>query len=148
MKYSSLGLILLAPPLAMFAASANGPTITNSTINYTNSQITITGQNFTGTSTVTFNKINIPLVSVTSTQIVGTLPSNTAAGTYLLTVTNPAIPNQPGTFNVTYGATGPQGPMGPQGPRGQPEHLDQPDLKARRGCKDHRDQLEQRGHKG
>jgi hypothetical protein len=54
---------------------------------------------------VAFNKTNLAVVSVNAaqTQIVATSPPNAAAGTYLLTVTNPASPNQPGTFNVTYG---------------------------------------------
>ena len=120
MKYASFVLSVLALQLSMFAASASGPTISNTTIYYPNNQITITGQGFTSAPTVAFNKVNLVVVSVNAaqTQIVATLPLNLVAGTYLLSVTNPTSPNQPGTFNVTYGAVGPQGPMGPQGVQG------------------------------
>src|SRR5215470_12971563 len=120
MKSVSIISMLVALQLSLFAASSAAPMISSTTINYINNQMTITGQNLTSTPTVTFNKANLSVVSVnaTQTQIVATLPSSLAAGTYLLTVTNPAIPNQPGTFNVTYGAVGPQGPMGPPGAPG------------------------------
>ena len=111
MKLLSCLVCVLAVPAFMFGASANGPMITNSTINYSNNQITIVGQNFTNPS-VSFNKAAISVLSVNAaqTQIVAQLPTGIFPGSYLLTVTNPAIPNQPGSFNVAYGAIGPQGP--------------------------------------
>jgi len=108
---------VLALPVAMFAASSNAPIITNSTINYVNNQITIVGQNFSNSPTVAFNKVNLTVVTVNSgqTQLVAQLPAGVVPGSYLLTVINPAIPNQAGSFNVAYGAIGPQGPVGPPG---------------------------------
>ena len=87
----------LVIPASMFGASANGPMIVNSTINYSYNQLTIVGQNFTNPS-ISFNKATIAVLSVNAaqTQIVAQLPTGVSPGTYLLTVTNPAIPNQPG----------------------------------------------------
>ena len=115
---SRIGVLLVAAlEPVLFAASGNAPTITNTTINYSTNQITITGTLFTsgGTPTVTFNEVKITLGSANNIQIVANLPSGLSPGTYLLKVINPTIPNQPGLFDVTFGAVGPQGPMGAQG---------------------------------
>jgi len=65
---------------------------------------------------VQLNGAALKIDSFSIAQIVATLPANTAAGSYSLTVTK-----QPGgatVFDLTYGAEGPQGPMGPQGVAG------------------------------
>lgn len=101
----------------MAFASTPSPNVTNVTIDYSANQITIVGTNFSPSNvapTVVFNGTTLTLVSFSNQQIVASLPTQTV-GTYLLSITNPAIPNQPGTFDVTYGAVGPQGPIGPQG---------------------------------
>lgn len=118
----SLARVLVVAVLepALFAASGAAPTITNTTINYSTNQITITGILFTsgGTPTVTFNGVGLTLGSTTNTQIIASLPSGLSPGTYLLKVINPSIPNQPASFDVTFGAVGPQGPTGATGPTG------------------------------
>jgi hypothetical protein len=119
-KLASCLLALFVFQFSLFAANSTIPTVASTTINYTNNQITISGQNFTSGPSVTFNGVKLIIVSVNAAQtmIVAALPSQITAGTYLLTVVNPAIPNQPGSFNVTYGAAGPQGAIGPQGAQG------------------------------
>jgi hypothetical protein len=100
-------------------------TIDSVTINYTNNQITISGKKLSQATTppvVTFNEISLRVISASCTPsgdctAVAVLPSNIAAGTYRLTVVNPAT-GASFEFDLTYGAAGPSGPIGPQGPAG------------------------------
>ena len=97
-------IFLLQAPL-FFSASNAAPKILSATTKHSN-QITITGQNFSPSGAapqVTFNSSNLaPLISFTNVQVVATLPAGIGAGTYLPGVTNLAMPNQPGVFDVTH----------------------------------------------
>jgi hypothetical protein len=90
----------------LLGASAAAPVVTSATVNYTNNQITLHGQNFSPSGaapTVVFNGQTLTLVSFSNQTVVATLPSNIPAGAYRLTITNPAIPNQSGELDVTIG---------------------------------------------
>jgi hypothetical protein len=103
------------------AASSTGPVINSATVNYSTNVLTVTGQNFTAagpTVTATLNAIPLSLLSASNTQLVANLPAGLRPGTYRLTVTNSASPNQPGNADLTIGAVGPIGPQGPPGPQG------------------------------
>src|SRR5208282_697544 len=100
--------------------------IDSASINYTANTITVTGQGFCADSelpTVVFNLTQLKLVTTvcSNTSVVANLPAQ-AQGSYKLTVTNGSTGSS--TFDVTYGAVGPQGPMGltgatgPTGPQG------------------------------
>jgi hypothetical protein len=109
-------LLLLTPS---FAFAAQIPAVNNGVINYTTSQITLTGSGFLPgkvAPTVLFNNIKLTLVSDTATQIVASVPAGIAAGTFNVSVTNSQ--GNSGTIDITYGATGPQGPAGPAGAPG------------------------------
>jgi hypothetical protein len=118
-------LLTLARPCQ---AQNNVQAIKSATADYAHNKITIVGGNFgNGAPTVALGGATLADVSYNpgAQQIVATLPSGLAAGSYLLTVA-PAG-NDILSFHVTLGATGPQGPawppgltgaVGPQGPQG------------------------------
>ena len=119
-------LAVLYYPTLVFAA-APAPVITSAKVDYSTNRITIVGQGFSpsgATPAVTFNGVSIPVLTYSNLQVVAAVPAGLAPGAYRLSVTNPAIPNQPGVSDVTLGTAGPQGPqgltgaMGPQGPQG------------------------------
>jgi hypothetical protein len=114
--------IFVLTGLAGPAARAAGlPVITSAIVDYTHKTVTITGQNFGSSPTVTLDSITFPTTSSASKQIVadfpGTAPpSSFTPGTYFLTVT---FRNQlPTIFAVDIGANGPQGPQGTPGVQG------------------------------
>jgi hypothetical protein len=113
--FVSLG---LAAPKAQ---AAGLPVINSATVDYTHNTVTITGQNFGSSPTVTLDSITFLTMSSASKQIVADFPSTTppssfTPGTYFLTVT---FRNQlPTLFAVDIGANGPQGPQGVAGPPG------------------------------
>lgn len=110
---------LLIVPL--WATAAGLPVINSTTVNNTNGTLTINGQNFGSSPTITLNAQHFLPVSVTSTQIVanfpqGLPPPSFTPGTYFLTLT---YANQlPSIFTVEIGDTGPQGPPGATGATG------------------------------
>jgi hypothetical protein len=112
-------LALLFVPL--WANAAGLPIVHSTTVNNTQGTLTINGQNFGSSPTITLSSQHFPPVSVTSTQIVanfpqGSPPSSFAPGTYFLTLT---YTNQlPSIFTVQIGADGPPGPAGATGPAG------------------------------
>jgi hypothetical protein len=122
----------ISPPVAAQASST--PLITSVTADYTVSPPTLTIKGALlgspGTTTVTLDQLgNLTLRSVTSTQVVASLPTNPAVapGSYLLTLTTGSKANQFDEFWLTLGTQGPQGPqgstgatgaVGPQGPSG------------------------------
>ena len=122
----------ISPPVAAQASST--PLITSVTADYTVSPPTLTIKGAVlgspGTTTVTLDQLgNLTLRSVTSTQVVASLPTNPAVppGSYLLTLTTGSKANQFDEFWLTLGTQGPQGPqgstgatgaVGPQGPSG------------------------------
>src|SRR5437762_12871378 len=123
-------------------ATTPPPLVISVTVDYTHSTLTITGQNFGSSPTITVDSLTFPPSSSSSNQIVGNFPSGVSPasftpGTYFLTLkfTNqlPAVftvdigangaPGAPGPRGLAgpqgaTGAAGPAGPAGPQGPVG------------------------------
>jgi len=107
-----------------FAASpllAQMPSITSVTIAYgSTNTITIIGTNFEPKTspdpTVVLDTTALKVTSFSNTKIVATTTTQIGAGSYLLTVTN-CLKNAE-TFDVTWGAVGPQGPAGTPGAKG------------------------------
>ncbi len=118
MRRITLTSLLLLAPLSTFGAAAN-PVVQSGTINYTSNQVTLTGSNFQPEKngpTVLFDGTDLKVDSSSDTQIVATLPANTPAGTFRLTVKDSS--GNSSKFDLTYGAAGPQGPIGQQGVAG------------------------------
>jgi hypothetical protein len=115
---STLVLVGLVTPKAH---AAGLPVVISATVDYTHNTLTISGQNFGGSPTVTLDSMTFPTMTAASKQIVAdfpnaTPPSSFTPGTYFLTVT---FKNQfPTIFAVDIGANGPQGPQGVAGPAG------------------------------
>ena len=104
---------------SLAASAITAVTINSASINTSNNQITINGTGFDpagAAPVVTFNAAKLTLVSFANTVIVAKLPAGTKAGSYDLVVKNSTAVSA--TFDVTYGAVGPQGPSGPAGPEG------------------------------
>src|ERR1700685_3724130 len=107
-----------------FAASpllAQMPSIESVTSAYgSTNTITIIGTNFepknTPDPTVVLDTTTLAVTSFSNTKIVATTTTQFGAGSYLLTVTN-CLKNAE-TFDVTWGADGPQGPAGAPGTKG------------------------------
>lgn len=119
MRKMMLSTLFLLATLPAFATTTVTPAVSKGTINYSSEQVTLTGSGFepaTTAPTVTFNGASLKIDSFTNTQVVATLPAGTPAGTFTLTVKNSE--GQSGSFDLTYGATGPQGAQGPAGPKG------------------------------
>jgi Collagen triple helix repeat (20 copies)/IPT/TIG domain len=107
------------PLFASAATTANVPVVNSVTVNYSSNVVTVNGSGFlpaTTAPTVSFNTTKLTLVSDTNTKIVAYLPGGIAAGTFNLTVTNSETNTF--TFDVTYGAAGPEGPAGSNGAQG------------------------------
>ncbi|HEY6491384.1 MAG TPA: IPT/TIG domain-containing protein [Terracidiphilus sp.] len=112
---AALFLLILAP---LFAVAAT-PVVNSGTINYSTSQIMLTGSGFEPNKTkptVAFNGSALTVSTFSNTEVTATLPTGLAPGTFDLTVTNSE--GNSVNFNMTYGATGAQGPAGPAGPQG------------------------------
>jgi len=110
---------LLVLSTAEFLLAANTVVIDSVTINNQTNQITVRGSGFDPAGrapTVTFNTSTLAIVSFTNTCVVANLPTGTKAGGYQLTIKNSTAASS--TFDVAYGAIGPQGPAGPEGPAG------------------------------
>jgi hypothetical protein len=112
---TALFLFLLTPPFALAAT----PVVNSGTINYSTNQITLIGSGFEPAKakpTVAFNGSALAVATFSNTQVTATLPTGLTPGTFDLTVTNSQ--GNSVTFDMTYGATGPQGLAGPAGPTG------------------------------
>ncbi|TLY66257.1 MAG: hypothetical protein E6K45_07995, partial [Gammaproteobacteria bacterium] len=116
---ASLSAMLISAFLALAnstAAQANPPLVISATVDYTNKTLTITGQNFGSSPTITVDSLTFPTSSSSSNQIVGNfpsgmLPSSFTPGTYFLTL---QFRNQlPAAFTVDIGANGAPGAPGP-----------------------------------
>jgi hypothetical protein len=120
MRSRTLTLLLLLTPLSVMAATTGTtPVVNRGTINYSTNRVTFAGSGFEPAKTapaVKFNGIALTLDSFSNTQIVATLPAASPTGTFRLTVTNSH--GNSSTFDLTYGAAGPQGPAGPRGASG------------------------------
>jgi hypothetical protein len=119
MRRITLAIFLMLAPCLGFGAGIPILTVNNTTINYGNNQVTFNGSGFEPTKrapTVRFNGATLAVDSYSNTQVVATLPANTAAGTFAVIVANSI--GEFSQFDLTYGATGPQGPVGPRGANG------------------------------
>jgi hypothetical protein len=111
--------------LSSFGVRAAGlPLVISATVDYAHNTLTITGQNFGSSPSVTLDSLAFPAQTPSSSsQIVANFPSGKAPGsftpgTYFLTVT---FRNQlPTIFGVAIGANGAPGPAGPPGASGAP----------------------------
>ena len=119
-RFASI-LLLLVSVMSFATATTVVPlvpvTIESATINYTAKTLTIIGTGFCvpgASPVVTFYTTQLALTTCTSNEIVARLPVF-AAGSYELAVVSRGGST---TFDVTYGAVGPQGPAGPEGPKG------------------------------
>jgi hypothetical protein len=116
-----LSMLVLAGVVTPRAQAAGLPVVISATVDYAHKTVTITGQNFGSSPTVTLDSMTFPTMSSASKQIIADFPntsppSSFAPGTYFLTVT---FRNQlPTIFAVDIGANGPQGPQGVAGPAG------------------------------
>src|SRR5437773_12073951 len=90
-------------------ATTPPPLVISVTVDYTHSTLTINGQNFGSSPTITVDSLTFPTSSSSSSQIVGNFPSGVAPssftpGTYFLTL---QFTNQlPAVFTVDIGANG------------------------------------------
>lgn len=120
MKLRGIAIVVLAVSApCLFGTVVSAPVVNNGTINYAKNQVTLNGSGFEPAKTAPTVQLNGAALKIDSfgiAQIVATLPANTAAGSYSLTVTNSQ--GAATMFGLTYGATGPQGPVGPQGAAG------------------------------
>jgi hypothetical protein len=117
-KMMLITLFLLAT-LPASAATSTTPTVNGGTINYSSGRVTLTGSGFEpakAAPTVKFNGASLKIDSFSDKQIVATLPAGTSVGTFTLKVKN--SDGKEASFDLTYGATGPQGLQGPAGPEG------------------------------
>src|SRR5277367_1529063 len=122
-SFAALGMITLLGLLSSRAQAAGLPLVISAMVDYTHNTLTISGQNFGSSPTVTLDSLAFTSQPSSSTQIVanfpsGNLPSSFTPGTYFLTVT---FKNQlPTIFGVDIGANGAPGPAGPPGAQGSP----------------------------
>src|SRR5579864_4233708 len=122
-KFVSYGLLnplriamLVIPALC---AQASTPVIDSATLNSTQTQISVAGQNFlTGLSApvVTLDGTVLALVTFSNSLIVANMPINLQYGNYSLSVTNGS--SETGYLTVAVGLVGPPGPRGPAGTQG------------------------------
>ncbi len=116
-----LGTLVTVSLVTPRAQAAGLPLVISATVDYTHKTVTITGQNFGSSPTVTLDSMTFPTMSAASKQIVADFPTTTppssfTPGTYFLTVT---FRNQlPSIFAVDIGANGAPGPTGPAGAPG------------------------------
>jgi Collagen triple helix repeat (20 copies)/IPT/TIG domain len=111
----SRGILCAFLAVLAVASSTAAEVIDSATINYTNNRVTIFGSSFSPVGkapSVYIGTTKLALVSFNTAEIIATLPK-LAAGSYNLTVVNSIGASY--TFDLTYGAAGPQGPVGPQG---------------------------------
>src|SRR5690348_4852554 len=95
MKRHRVGLWVGCLTLGLIATQAEAaglPVVINATVDYTHGTLTINGQNFGSSPTVTVNNLNFRTQSSSGNQIIATFPndmppSTFTPGTYFLTVT-------------------------------------------------------------
>jgi hypothetical protein len=117
------GVIASLAVISAPAQAAGFPIIVSATVDYSHNTLTIRGENFGGSPTVTLDSMTFPTMGSASNQIVADFPNSSppssfAPGTYFLTL---RFKNQfPTIFTVDIGAIGPQGAQGVAGPAGPP----------------------------
>jgi Collagen triple helix repeat (20 copies) len=132
LRHLVAGWVALVGLTSAAAHAAGLPLIISATVDYAHGTLTINGQNFGSSPTVTLDSSTFPTQTAASKQIVANFPGNRAPssfipGTYFLTL---QFKNQlPSIFTVDIGANGPPGlpgapgltgPQGPQGIQGLP----------------------------
>jgi hypothetical protein len=116
-----LSMLVLAGVVTPKAQAAGLPVVISATVDYAHKTVTINGQNFGSSPTVTLDSMTFPTMTTGTKQIIADFPntsppSSFTPGTYFLAVT---FRNQlPTIFAVDIGANGPQGPQGVAGPAG------------------------------
>jgi collagen triple helix repeat protein len=116
-----IGIALLVTGASNLAHAAGLPLVVGATVDYAHNTLTITGENFGTSPSVTLDAKTFATLSAASNQIVASFPTGTTAtgftpGSYYLTL---QFKNQvPAIFEVDIGANGAQGPAGARGPTG------------------------------
>ena len=117
-----IGGVIVSLGLSASPAEAAGlPLVISATVNYSQKTLSISGQNFGGSPSVTVNSMAFGTLSSASNQIVAKFPdaappASFVPGTYFLTIQSK---NQlPAIFTVDIGANGAPGPAGLQGAAG------------------------------
>jgi hypothetical protein len=119
--WAALSVMTLLSWLASVAQAGGLPVVISASVDYSQGTLTISGQNFGSSPSVTLNSMSFPTQSAASTQVVANFPSGRAPssftpGTYFLTL---QFKNQlPAIFAVALGVSGPTGPAGATGPAG------------------------------
>ena len=105
MKLRGIAVLVLALSTpCLFGTVVSGPAVNSGTINYATSRVTLNGSGFEPANTapnVQLNGTALKIDSFSIAQIVATLPANTPAGSYSLTVTNSQ--GAATVFDLTYG---------------------------------------------
>jgi hypothetical protein len=112
-------LLLMLAPLTGYAAAATDPVVQSGTVNYATKQVTLTGTGFKpekAAPVVELEGAKLKVDSASNTKIVVTLPAAMAVGTFSLVVGNSE--GKSTSFDLAYGASGPQGTQGLEGPQG------------------------------
>jgi hypothetical protein len=112
-------LLMVVPTSGFSGTTAADPVVQSGTINYAANKVTLTGTGFEPEKTaptVEFDGTKLKVDSASNTKLVVTLPTAINAGTFSLVVGN--SDGKSTTFDLTYGASGPQGAQGLEGPRG------------------------------
>ncbi len=110
MKTKVLRMMLVIGILVQVVFATNVPAVTSVAVDYVNNKLTIDGSNFSptgGLPNVTFAGNSALVLSYTNIEVVVSIPSNLAAGTYDLVMANSVAQNQTTNFSVTIGSSGP-----------------------------------------
>jgi hypothetical protein len=120
---AALGVFVMLELVSHASQAIGLPLVISATIDYAHNTLTISGQNFGSTPSVTLDSLAFSTQNSTASQVVANFPgvraaSSFAPGTYFLTLT---FKNQlPAVFAVAIGGSGVQGPAGPAGAPGAP----------------------------
>lgn len=109
--------IIVGIAIAASDAAAQQIFLVSAEQDHSTNELHITGTPFSAGVRVFLRFVELPVLSVTSSRIRATMPSDVPAGTHNLLVYQPST-GQAAFMDFTVGAVGPQGPAGEQGPQG------------------------------
>ena len=118
---SAVPLLAQRPPTGGGNPNGGQPQLTVTKVVVAADKVTllIEGSNFgTATPSVELDGLQLAVQAVAANSIVALAPASLTPGSYRLTVASGTGPTQVGTFDMTYGAVGPEGPAGPTGSPG------------------------------